>query len=470
MKALWRPTLVKRVVFVVLAAFVLVLMAIQATMYLQFRQSLEVDQRLSRLGRSLAGSLTAIDDEQQALAVVRAIQSIYANLRLSGNPSGTLLLQLSDSTGRTVYASPALGKELLNGPEGRVGTQMLGDAPYWVYRSDSARWSLRLAEPERTIGRVLQNNTRVVLPYLLLAVPIVVLPVWLAVAFGLRPLRRVADVITRRSGNDLSPLHLDVRHAELKPLVVALERLLAQLRDKLARERAFVHDAAHEMRTPMAVIAAQAHALSGAGNPQDRQRAKADLEQAIERASHLTQQLLALASLDTAQRPAPQPVDIAQLTRQALAQAAPSAMARGIELSLDAPDDLPAWLDRAAFRSVLENLLHNAIRYGREDGHVAVALERIGGAFELRVDDDGPGIPPPERDKVFERFYRGIGMDATGSGLGLAIVRQAVQGMGGEVMLGAGLPPHGAGFRVSLPLAATTLDAVDRGMQETKTT
>ncbi len=461
MKALWRPTLVRRVVFVVLVAFVLVLMAIQVAMYLQFRQSLAVDQRLSRLGRSLAGSLAAIDDEQRALAVVRATQSIYAELRLSGNPSGTLLLQLSDPAGRTVYGSRALGKERLDGPEGRVGTQMLGGAPYWVYRSDSGRWSLQLAEPERTMGRVLQNNTRVVLPYLLLAMPIVVLPVWLAVSFGLRPLRRVADAIARRGGTDLSPLALEVRHAELAPLVAALERLLAQLRDKLARERAFVHDAAHEMRTPMAVIAAQAHALSGAANLQDRQLAKDHLEQAIERASHLTQQLLALASLDTAQRPEPGPVDVAHLTRQALAQAAPSAMARGIELSLDAPDGLPTRLDRAAFQSVLDNLLHNAIQYGRHGGRVAVALERIDAAFELRVDDDGPGIPPAEREKVFERFHRGVGVDATGSGLGLAIVRQAVQGMGGEVTLGAGLPPQGAGFRVRLPLSATASDPAD---------
>ncbi|MGJ7546421.1 sensor histidine kinase [Variovorax sp. LT1R16] len=448
-----RPTIVRRVFLAVVFAFVLVLLAIQLWMYVAFRQSLAVDQGLSRLGRALTEALARIDDDAQARAIMASTDTLYKTLRISGNPAGTVLLQLSDRSGRTVYSAPALGSRILDGLPGQVVERTFDGEPYWVYTGESARWSLHAAEPERTLGRVLRNNTHVVLPYLLLALPIVLLLVWLAVRHGLKPLQRLADRIARRSVADLSPVGFDPRYAELTPLVGALERMLGQLRGRLERERAFVHDAAHELRTPMAVIAAEAHALVGAESPADRQRARAHLEQAIARASHLSQQLLALAALDETQGPANAPVDAAQRLRQALAQAAPQAIARGIELTLDAPDDLAARLDLPAFQSIVENLLHNALRYVHDGARIAVTLVREEDALTLAVEDDGPGIAPAERERVFERFYRCADPTVSGSGLGLAIVRQAVERMGGRIRLGTGLQGRGAGFHVWLPLA-----------------
>lgn len=448
-----RPTIVRRVFLAVVCAFVLVLLAIQLWMYVAFRQSLAVDQGLSRLGRALTEALARIDDEAQARAIMASTDTLYKSLRISGNPAGTVLLQLSDRGGRTVYSSPALGHRILDGLPGQVVERSFEGLPYWVYTGESTRWSLHAAEPERTLGRVLRNNTHVVLPYLLLALPIVLLLVWLAVRHGLKPLQRLADRIARRSVADLSPVGFDPRYAELTPLVGALERMLGQLRGRLERERAFVHDAAHELRTPMAVIAAEAHALVGAENPADRQRARAHLEQAIARASHLSQQLLALAALDETQGAANAPVDAAQRLRQALAQAAPQAIARGIELTLDAPDGLAARLDLPAFQSIVENLLHNALRYVHDGARIAVTLVREEDALTLAVEDDGPGIAPAERERVFERFYRCADPTVSGSGLGLAIVRQAVERMGGRIRLGTGLQGRGAGFHVWLPLA-----------------
>ena len=138
--------------------------------------------------------------------------------------------------------------------------------------------------------------------------------------------------------------------------------------------------------------------------------------------------------------------------RGALAQAAPQAIARQIELSLDAPDTLPARLDQPAFESIAHNLIDNALRYTPHGGNVAVALRREGAALQLSVQDDGPGIPTSEHQRVFERFYRGAGHAANGSGLGLAIVRQAVLRMGGQVQIGVGVNGKGVGFFVSIPL------------------
>lgn len=288
MSRLWRPSLVQRVFLAVLLAFVFVLLALQAYMYINFRQSLTVDQGLSRLGRSLTQAISQLDDEARARAVIASAETIYKSMRISGNPAGTLRFQLSDRGGKLIHSSPELRSEILAGPLRKVATQHIDGEPYWVYQDETPRWSLRIAEPERTFVKVLPNNTRSVLPYLLLAFPIVLLPVWFAVKHGLRPLRRLADGIGHRKASDLSPLGVDPPYAELRPLTSAIERMLQQLRDKVARERAFVHDAAHELRTPMAVIAAQAHALAGADSSESRGRAQAHLEQAIARASHLT--------------------------------------------------------------------------------------------------------------------------------------------------------------------------------------
>jgi len=179
--------------------------------------------------------------------------------------------------------------------------------------------------------------------------------------------------------------------------------MLSQLRSTMARERAFVHDAAHELRTPMAVIAAQAHALSGAGSSEERERAQAHLEQAIERASHLTQQLLELASLDDARQRLPKSVDVAQWARQILAQAAPRALARGIELTLDAPDSLEAQIDVPAFQSILENLLNNAIRYVHDGAQVVITLHSDDERTEYGG-DDGVGRAPHCWPRGFTRI------------------------------------------------------------------
>lgn len=462
LQRLLRPSLARRVFFSLLLAFGLVLVALEVYTYIEFRQAIARDQGLKRAGRAFTAALSGAAGEQQALTVMHGIADAFRSLRISGNPAGSLLIQLQDEGGRIVYSSPALGTQALPGADLQVQVHVVNGKPHWVYRSDMPRWSLRLAEPEIGTAWVLNYNLRRMLPYLLMAFPVVLVPVWLAVRLGLKPLQRLADRVATRGPTDLSPIGLDAKYAEMKPLVAALDGMLAQLRAKVERERAFVQDAAHEMRTPMAVISAQAHALAGATGPADRQRAQDHLEHAIARASHLTQQLLELASFDDAQRAQVRNVDVAQLARQVIAQAAPAAIASRIELRLEAPDSLRARIDVAAFQSVLENLLNNALHHAHGATQVAVSLqaavslqregEELDEELELSVEDDGPGIAPADREKVFERFYRGAGAQARGTGLGLAIVRQAAVRMGGSAHAKAGLDGAGAGFHVRLPL------------------
>jgi signal transduction histidine kinase len=280
---------------------------------------------------------------------------------------------------------------------------------------------------------------------MLIAFPFVLVPVWVAVSRGLRPLDQLSRRIAARSPDDLEPLGLAPRHAELKPLVRAIDGLMDALRAKVRREHAFVHDAAHELRTPMAVVSAQAHALAHARDAHERAQASARLEDAIARASNLVEQLLQLARFDGPEA-ARTVIDVAGVTQEELALLAPQALARGLDLSLEAPDELPWAIELGAFRAILQNLVGNAVRYVQQGGRVVVGLAAIEDRMHLSVADDGPGIDAAQRERVFERFVRGAEHDVPGSGLGLAIVRQAAARSGATVQLVDGLP-HGEGRR-----------------------
>ena len=456
------PTLMRRSVASVLVAFVVVWGVLLAYNFVNYKHAITRDPGLMKYGDAVLDSLAPVTDPAHAATAIAAIAATdhWTNVRRRqvGLLPGVQMHELLDAaSGQRVFASPGLQNVALPPAAPRaepyIQEAALQGRSFRIYTGRNARWVLRVFETKRTDSNFLQYNGRALLPYLLLASPFVLLAVWLSVRHGLRPLQQLASRIAQRGQDDLQSVGFNARHGELKPLEQSLDHLFAQLRQKVERERAFVQDAAHEIRTPLAVITAQAHVMARSPSEEERTQAQAHLEQAIARTSHLAQQLLDLAALDDAQRPAPRDLDVAQWLRGVLAQAVPGAMARQIELSLDAPDTLPTRLDLPAFESIAHNLIDNALRYTPHGGNVAVALRREGAALHLSVQDDGPGIPATEHQRVFERFYRGTGHATNGSGLGLAIVRQAVLRMGGQVQMGVGLNGKGVGFFVDIPLA-----------------
>lgn len=454
------PTLVRRSVASVSLAFVLVWAVLLGYIFFTYKRAITNEPGLQKYGDAVLVSLEDQTDPAHAAAFLGSTD-IWTNIRRRqvGLLPGTLLHELRDITGKLVFASPGLQRLALPSatPEavGVITEAHATDTTYRIYTGHNARWALRVIEPKRTDAAFLAHNGRFILPYLLLALPFVLLPVWLSVRNGLRPLQQLASRIAHRNTDDLQPVGFNALHRELKPLEQSLDTLLSQMRQKVERERAFVQDAAHEIRTPLAVITAQAHVMARSPSEHECTQAQVHMEEAIARTSHLAQQLLDLAALDEAQRPAPRVLDVAQWLRAALAHAVPQGMARRIELSLEAPDTLQARLDLPALESIAHNLIDNALRYVQEGGNVSVTLRQDGGQLHLAVQDDGPGIAATEHQRIFERFYRGLGHAANGSGLGLAIVRQAALRMGGQVEVGDGLggpAGPGVGFFVSVPL------------------
>jgi two-component system sensor histidine kinase QseC len=452
----FRPTLARRVVLALLLSYPLVWAFLLGVIYLEYRH--EQDHKLTNFAEwpvavQLRDALATVEEPAAVSAVVAAVERIDNGERQRRNLQLTVVIQIRDRRDRSViYSSPLAADSFLLGDPHRPTYQLIHRQTFQVFELDTPRWSVLWGRTIVSVPYLMGLISNDVLYYITIAFPVILLPAWLAVSHGLRPLRRLSQAITARGAADLAPVGIEARHAELQPLVTALDDLLMRLRHKVESEQLFVANAAHELRTPLAVITAQAHALVKAGTATEQTEAQSRLNSAIERASHLIHQLLAVARLQM-ERPAQlSTLDMALLAQKELANFVPAALERNIDISLSAPDKLLFVLEVHTFRSILQNLIDNAIRYGREGGNVAVELQLREGTLLLRVADDGPGISADEHELVFERFYRGTGRsDARGSGLGLTIVKQAATRLNGRVQVTPGLDGRGCSFVVEIP-------------------
>ncbi len=286
---------------------------------------------------------------------------------------------------------------------------------------------------------------------LLYGLPLLALPLWLLFRLGFAPLQRIGAQISARSAQDLTPLPA-TRYVELAPLVGAVNSLMARLQQRLDREHEFLADAAHELKTPLAVIQLGAEGLDQP-DPRARDESRERLRLGVQRATHTVHQLLALArsgadTLDLSKTRH----DLVDLVRERVALAVGLALQRQIELALEAPEQITMWLNRESLCSLIDNLVDNAIKYSPAGGHVTVTLADLGEQVVLTCSDQGPGIPAELRERVFERFVRlAGGQPCHGSGLGLTIVERAAAQHGATVALLDGPQGRGLTVQVSFP-------------------
>ena len=246
--------------------------------------------------------------------------------------------------------------------------------------------------------------------------------VWFAVSAALRPLERLRTAVEAREPDDLRPLPLVPVQRELWPLVQALNHFTERLREQFERQAQFIADAAHELRTPLAVLKARLELGLRANDPHTWRTTLEHAVQGTDRLTHLANQLLSLARIENGARAiaegGAQLLDMSQLARELGMAMAPLAHARGVALALEA--DQPVWLhgEPTLLHELLSNLVDNAMAHTPAGGNVVL---RVKPDAVLEVEDDGPGIPLQDRERVFERFYR-RNQQVAGSGLGLAIV------------------------------------------------
>lgn len=315
---------------------------------------------------------------------------------------------------------------------------------------------IQIAQPMAARSRLAADAALRTLIPLLAVVPLLAALIWYLVGRGLRPLERLAGEVGKRRPDSLDTLDVAGVPDEARPLVGALNSLLGRLDRALAAQRAFVADAAHELRTPLTALQIQLQLLERAGDGEARDAALAELRSGLQRTTHMVQQLLTLARQEPGSGAGTPFVRLvpADIARQGLADHAPLALARHIDLGAGQLDDsLSVSGDAASLRTLIGNLIDNAIRYTPEGGRVDVTVEAgdTDRPCWLRVADSGPGIPPDERERVLDRFYRRTGADQPGSGLGLAIARSIAERHGATLVLGES--PHG-GLLVSVGFPA----------------
>lgn len=289
---------------------------------------------------------------------------------------------------------------------------------------------------------------------LVITLPLMGLSIWFGVRHGLQPLRRVAAEIAKRSPTLLDPVNATATPEEILPLIRSLNHLLVRLRHTLEAERRFTAHAAHELRTPLASLKVQAQVALRSTEEQTRTLALQKMVASADRSTHLVQQLLTLARLDT--RSASQHRQLFSpgfVVQELLAEIAPEAMEKSLELELS--NLLPAARDQllgmpGAFAILARNLVDNAIRYTPAHGKVTVVLQACEEGIHLLVDDNGPGIAADQRSEMFETFRRGAVQDTLGCGLGLSIVAAIVSLHQGTIAL-QDSPLGGLRAKVYLP-------------------
>lgn len=314
---------------------------------------------------------------------------------------------------------------------------------------------VQVAEDHALRERLLLYYTLSSVPSLLLGLPFLGLAVWLIISAAVRPIVELGQEVSRRGPADLHPLAYDGTPVEIDPLIDRLNALFARIDDSMQSERRFTSFAAHELRTPIAAIRAQAEVARDGRDAGARGIALERVIEGCDRASRLVEQMLLLARID--ERIGHGHVHSTRLDLTAarvIANLTPGALQHGVTLELATDEEVTVAADRALLEVLLQNLLDNAVRHGGAPGPVAVSCRQLGDVAVLEVADRGPGVADAELAQLGNRFYRGVGAKGAGSGLGLSIVQRIAEISGAEVSYRRGTDGVGLVVEVRFPHAA----------------
>jgi len=268
----------------------------------------------------------------------------------------------------------------------------------------------------------------VILPQFVI-IPLAVVLVWFGLSQGLRPLTRLRNRIEARREADLSPISLGRVPEELRPLTEAFNSMLARMQHNVDAQRRFIANAAHQMRTPLTGLKTQAQLAMRERDPAELRHALRQILTGVDRASHLVDQLLALARAEASGH-SPQTLavlDLDHILREIVETWVVQALEKRIDLGYEPAGAVPILGNAFLLREMINNLLDNALRYTPAGGRVTARVVTQGDFALLEVEDSGSGISDEDSHKVFDRFYRAEGRDGEGSGLGLAIVREIAE-------------------------------------------
>ncbi|MDG9928018.1 MULTISPECIES: sensor histidine kinase [unclassified Pseudomonas] len=391
------------------------------------------DAQLVQAARVLQGLLQREDPQQADWGQIGATLETALDLSSEGilshpyeinlsfqiwSSDGQLLARSKDAPSLPAPPSAGIHDMLINGQDwcGVLLEDDVRGLRIWVGERDDLRQDL--------IQRIVQHT---LLPTLI-GLPLLALIIWLLLGWGLKPLQRLAWQIRSRPVDSLEPLASGPQPPELEPMRAALDHQLSQLRALLERERRFIADAAHELRTPLAILDIHARNARQATSDQEREEALAFLQQGVIRATRIASQLLTMARLEPATHEQ-HPLNLTALVREELAELTPLALRRQVDLVLDNETDCTLMGDPGSIAIMLQNLVSNALTFAPQGTEVRVRLRQSGdGQVVVQVLDDGPGVSEAVLGRLCDRFYSDGNPE--GAGLGLAIVEMISRRLG----------------------------------------
>ncbi|RFC40961.1 MAG: two-component system, OmpR family, sensor histidine kinase QseC [Candidatus Nitrotoga sp. CP45] len=321
------------------------------------------------------------------------------------------------------------------------------DGHHWRVFStwnESAEYLIQVAERADVRDELARGIAGNMLKPLFISLPLLALLLWIAVARGLRPLDKLTREVEQRAPDNLAALDASSAPREVVPLIERLNRLFTRIEASMQKERRFTADAAHELRTPVAAIKAQAQVARAASSEAERNHALDNAILGCDRAAHLIEQLLTLARIDTLGNDVTEACQLRVIAAEVIAAIAPAALSQHVRLELTEGAEVEVRCNPVLLRILLRNLIDNAVRHTQPGTSVWVSITHQQGLACLSVNDNGPGIPEEELARVSERFYRPIGTNASGSGLGLSIVNRIAE-------------IHGASLRIAPQISGTGL-------------
>ena len=338
--------------------------------------------------------------------------------------------------------------------EGLQTITMVGEV--WRVYVLTLRGDTRIAVAQQTASRdevAHDSAIRTLTPFVFL-IPILLLLVGMLVKGTFVPVKQLASDIDARAEHDLHPVSDEKLPSEIRPFVVAINRLLARVAASMAAQHRFIADAAHELRSPMTALSLQAERLSSAEMSASAHRRLDTLRTGVQRTRALLDQLLVMAQAQESVAKNFGSVSLWQILRTVIEDVMPLAESKNIDLGVTEKSKVLVAAREIDLRVLIKNLVENAIRYTPPGGIVNLSIRADERGTTLLVEDTGPGIPEQERERVFDPFYRILGSDIEGSGLGLSIVRKIAARIGAVVTLEDNTVKTATGLRVAVNFPA----------------
>ncbi|MBQ0267064.1 MULTISPECIES: sensor histidine kinase [Providencia] len=414
----------------------------------------ELNEQQSVITQGFAKTLDVVADKPEYFnKIADNLQELYSTAMESGDDiSYRPFMVVRDKQGNVYYRN----SDKLHVPSLKSVSELATLHKDWHFTSawnDQETFEVVIAESYSDRKSLLGNpaeGTAIPLAFIL---GIMLLAILITAYFSLRPLRQSAKLISSRQPGNLTPIETKEQYKEIRPIIDAINSLMSRVDAANQREKRFMADAAHELRTPIAAVIAQLHLLMQIDNPKEKEEIINDMQETLNRAASLSHQLIDLARLETEDFLLNKElIDLPVLISHLISSHIPYAINKNIDVELQSPKSFYILTDKLALSNIFTNLIENAIKYCPEEGKIKVVLKDLtpfGGT--ISVQDNGRGIPEESRQLIFSRFYRVPGTMETGSGLGLSIAQNLAHKIGAVIRVTDGLDNQGIGFIIDLP-------------------